>query len=68
MPPMLRYLAGTETQNRVRVLPELIDTESYGFAIPSASPLREPLNRALLEVVDRPEWDDILRRYLGESR
>lgn len=65
--PILEYLKGTETQNRLRVLPELIGTESYGFALPSASELREPLNRALLEELEDPAWEALVERYLGED-
>ena len=28
--------------------------------------LREPLNRALLSEIRREEWENVLKRYLGE--
>ena len=63
--PILRYVAKTEMPNAVRVLHATFDHEDYGLIIPQGSPLREPINRALLTVIREPTWDDVLRSYLG---
>lgn len=63
--PMLRYLSTTQTQHRTRDLPDLIDHEPYGFALQSASKLREPLNLALLEVIGEADWEALIQTYVG---
>lgn len=64
--PILRYLVKTELSDRVRVLPLTFFRQDYAIALPQDSELREPINRALLEEVQSPAWDDILERYLGD--
>jgi ABC-type amino acid transport substrate-binding protein len=39
--------------------------QDYGIALPQKSPLREPINRALLEIIDSPAWQGTLAQYLG---
>jgi ABC-type amino acid transport substrate-binding protein len=36
-----------------------------GMALPSESPLREPLNRALLKFIETDDWKKLYERYLG---
>jgi len=63
--PLLRYLVNREMQADVEVLPVTFEAQAYGFALPSGSQLREPINRILLAKTHQPEWQDILYRYLG---
>ncbi|NIV94521.1 transporter substrate-binding domain-containing protein [candidate division KSB1 bacterium] len=63
--PILRYLSNTHLHGRVRVLPETFEHQDYGIALPENSPLREHINRLLLETISQPQWQDILYRYLG---
>jgi polar amino acid transport system substrate-binding protein len=64
---VLRHLARTEFPGRVRVLPSTFDHYYLKMAIPTGSPLREPLNRALLAVVGGSEWDRLVERYIGSD-
>jgi ABC-type amino acid transport substrate-binding protein len=48
------------TMSRIR-----FDPQDYAIALPQGSPLREPLNRALLAYLESPDWEAVLRRYLG---
>lgn len=64
--PILQYAINTGFRGRVRVLPGTFETQFYGIALPEASPLAEPVNRALLAIVAGPEWQEIRARYLGE--
>jgi len=64
--PILRFLANRDATRRVQVLPAVFEQQQYGFALPAGSPWREPINQAMLEVLDSGRWDDILGRYLGE--
>jgi ABC-type amino acid transport substrate-binding protein len=64
--PILRYLVRTSGE-RLTVLPETFERQDYAIGLPEGSELREPVNRVLLEVIDRPAWQDTLERYLGQE-
>lgn len=69
--PILRYQTrgGTRagpSERRLQVLPETFERQDYAIALPEGSPLREPVNRALLRTIDDPAWQNVLARYLGE--
>lgn len=63
--PMLKYLKRKEFDGDIVVLPETLDKQFYGIALPAGSSYRESLNRALLEVLASPEWKIIVGKYLG---
>ena len=65
--PILQYLANTELAGRVSVIPGTFDRQDYGFAVPTDSPLREQLNRAVLEAITTDTWRQIKTRYLGQE-
>jgi polar amino acid transport system substrate-binding protein len=64
--PILRYAVRTEMDGTIQVLRGTFDHDDYGLIIPQGSPLREPMNRALLTVIREPGWEELLRSYLGE--
>ena len=64
--PLLRYLAMTEFQATVAVLSVTFDRQDYGIAFPTGSPLREPVNRLLLQKIRQAAWQEVLTRYLGK--
>ncbi len=41
--------------------------EPYGWGLPAASGLRDPLNRELIRVLRSEDWNPLVRRYLGEG-
>jgi polar amino acid transport system substrate-binding protein len=43
------------------------DPQYYAIVLPQDGALREPINRALLEVLAGPDWTAILARYLGQD-
>ena len=49
------------------ILPHTLAVHDYAIALPAGSPIKESINRALLKVVHRPEWKDVVQRYVGES-
>jgi len=60
--PLLRYrIVG---DGRYAVLQGTLGRQDYAFALPPRSPLREPVNRALLELIDRGRIGDLVSRYL----
>jgi hypothetical protein len=37
----------------------------YAIALPTDSPIKEPINRALLKIIHRADWKDLVQRYVG---
>ncbi|MBI1353607.1 MAG: transporter substrate-binding domain-containing protein [Acidobacteria bacterium] len=64
---ILQYLIQENRWTTLVVLPETLDAQSYGLALPSGSPLREPVDRALLRAIHSDAWRETLLRYLGDS-
>jgi ABC-type amino acid transport substrate-binding protein len=62
--PTLRYLI-LQNHHDLRVLPTILDHESYAFVFPTGSPLRERVNCKLLEQIESTWWKNNQRRYLG---
>ena len=66
--PLLRYLARQEEfVGEVTVLPRTLYPERYAFVLRQGSPLREPINRLLLETLEDPTWESRLQFYLGRD-
>ncbi|HZD88933.1 MAG TPA: transporter substrate-binding domain-containing protein [Pseudolabrys sp.] len=66
--PLLQYLINNESEGRVSLLPGRFGRQDYGIALPQGSPLREPMNQALLRIIQSSAWNDIVFRYLGSGR
>ena len=65
--PFLRHVIRNQYQGQFTVFPLDADTQLYAFAVREGSPLREPINRALLRTIHDPAWNDLLYHYLGRS-
>ncbi|MEO0425054.1 MAG: transporter substrate-binding domain-containing protein [Pseudomonadota bacterium] len=65
--PILRYLAATQANDTVRVLPNQFAHQDYGIALPNGSPLREAINQEILRHTRSAEWERLLATYLGED-
>jgi len=65
---ILKHLARTEFPGRVHVLAGTFDHYYVSMAVPSGSPLREPLNRALLKIITADDWPRLMEFYLGPDR
>ena len=65
--PTLQYLAKHELGGAVAVLPNVFERQDYGFALPDGSPLRESINRALLQELGSDRWRELIERYLGKD-
>jgi len=63
--PILQYLIRKEFPADLEVLPITFFSQDYGIAMPPGSPLREPINRTLLEIIESPAWQGTLVQYLG---
>jgi ABC-type amino acid transport substrate-binding protein len=64
--PLLQYRINQEFVDSLEVVPEVFERQDYGFALVEGSPLREDINRVLLNVVNSREWQDIRQTYLGD--
>ena len=65
--PILRYLLAGRGSSNLVLLSDNLHKEHYAFALPEGSPLREPLNRALLKITDSPRWPLIQQSYFQSS-
>ena len=64
--PILRYLVNKSFKGTLRVLNATFERQYYGIALPQGSPLRESINRVLLEKIRVTEWQNTLYKYLGQ--
>ncbi len=64
--PIIRYQIRTQSYNNVRVLPDRVLSQDYGFVLPQGSALRESINRELLAIIQTETWRQELNRYLGQ--
>lgn len=63
---LLKYLANTIFAENIRVLAMSFNEQEYAIALQPNSPLRKPLNDALLRFRAGDSWDELVFRYLGE--
>lgn len=63
--PELHYYAERSFTGRVVIVPGAIDQGFLAFALPTGSPLRLPLDRALVHVLESPSWPPLRRQYLS---
>jgi ABC-type amino acid transport substrate-binding protein len=61
----LKYLTKNRYPGKMFVVGETFAHFYIGMALPSESPLREPLNRALLKFIETDDWKKLYERYLG---
>ena len=66
--PMLRYQTFQKYTGEAFVLQNTFERQNYAFALPSNSPLREPINQVLLRKTSSASWEEVLQTYFGEFR
>ncbi|QDU87051.1 putative ABC transporter extracellular-binding protein YckB precursor [Pirellulimonas nuda] len=64
--PLLSYLVNNRFASTIHVLPMTFQAQEYAIALPPESPLRKPLNTALLRFRASDAWNEVVYRYLGE--
>ena len=47
--------------------PHALAVRYYAIAVPTESEIKEPINRALLKIVQRPDWKELVTRYVGST-
>ena len=63
--PILNWMVQEKFPTDVRVLDEVFERQDYGIAFEQESPLREQVNRVMLEKIREPWWEEVVRRYGG---
>lgn len=63
--PILQHLLKQPEGMGLELLPIRFARQDYGFALPDRSPLRESWNRIILSLIESPEWQAVLYKYLG---
>lgn len=64
--PLLAWLIGRDYGASLRVLDVSFERQNYAIALPKDSPLREPLDLALLQILESDWWDQATFQYLNE--
>ena len=62
----LKYIVKTGFPGQLQILSETFDHYFVSMAMPSGSPLREPINRALAKFMEQDDWSKLKERYLGK--
>ena len=63
----LQYLVRKDYREELTVLHQTFNPKFFGLPLPPDSPLRRPLNKAILEVMEMPIWRHILVSYMGND-
>ena len=64
--PLLQYIIKEQYPSTLIMAEARFESQNYGIALPENSPLREQINRALLEITSSIAWERIKHKYLGE--
>jgi polar amino acid transport system substrate-binding protein len=65
--PILGHMITEYGWRELQVLPHTLAVRDYAIALPTDSPLKEQINRALLKIVQGPDWRDLVKRYVGAT-
>ncbi|MCB1923645.1 MAG: transporter substrate-binding domain-containing protein [Gammaproteobacteria bacterium] len=65
--PILRYYANGEGRGSARVVGGVFKPEKYGIVFAQGSSMVEPVNRALLALRENGRYDEIYRRWFGNT-
>jgi polar amino acid transport system substrate-binding protein len=65
--PVLLYDAATKGKGEVQVVGPILKDEYYGIALPNGSPLRKPINQALLKLMQDGVYTEIHDKWFGKS-
>lgn len=63
--PILAFYSTTTQEPETRLLPRIYRPENYGIALPSGSPLREDMDRALLGLREDGTYGELVVEWFG---
>jgi ABC-type amino acid transport substrate-binding protein len=64
--PVLKNYTLQEGVDKVRVVGAVFERQSYGIALKSNSSYREPINQAILELLENGTYDKIYQKWFGK--
>lgn len=65
--PILAYYVNTDGEDIGDLVGPVLARENYGIALPTGSPLAEPINQSLLKLREDGTYETIYRRWFGTS-
>ncbi len=65
--PMLLYYAKNNPDQRLGVVGEVFEKQSYGIGVPQGSPYRKEITRAILALREQGFFDELENKYFGTS-
>jgi polar amino acid transport system substrate-binding protein len=65
--PVLLYRAAHDGKGKERVVGPVFKKEAYGIAFPTGSPLRKPVNLALLSIKEDGTYDALTSKWFGDD-
>ena len=65
--PILAYYTTTDLGQETQLLTRIYRRENYGIALPSRSPLKEDIDRALLHLRETGVYDQLVQQWFGNS-
>jgi ABC-type amino acid transport substrate-binding protein len=63
----LRYMAAARFPRTLRIPNSLLAPAYMAIALPENSPLKKPIDRALMRITGSPEWRSLEDRYFGKQ-
>jgi polar amino acid transport system substrate-binding protein len=66
--PVLLYHAANAGKGKLRVVGPVFRKESYGILLPQGSPLRKPLNEALLKLREDGTYDALYNKWFAAGQ
>lgn len=61
--PVLQYYAATSGRSDLRVVGSIFNAEFYGIALPTDSPHKELINKALLEIIENGTLAELITKW-----
>jgi ABC-type amino acid transport substrate-binding protein len=65
--PVLRYYLSKKVGTRLRLVGPIFEKQSYGIGLQQDSPLRVPINRALLALTERGFMNELQKKWFGAN-
>jgi polar amino acid transport system substrate-binding protein len=66
--PVLRYEIANRFSARLQLIGAPFLRGDYVFALPPNSQIRKAINQSILAFMDTDEWQELLRKYLGNDK
>ncbi|MBP7811594.1 MAG: transporter substrate-binding domain-containing protein [Candidatus Moranbacteria bacterium] len=65
--PVAIYYAKNDRDKQIEIVGELFEKQKYGIALREGSEWREPINRAVLKIVESGRYDALYKKWFGEN-